>query len=384
MAAPILQTDTFTAVAAGGAPNIGSAKQIRVTFVGTYTGATVLGQVSNDGATWFSLLGVREDNGAGFTGNVGSANISVLYNVSGWSQFRSNCTVFGTGSLTANQYAGTFSLPQGVTPISLSFASSVVTSSSANALTAGVNGVTNPAFNVDASAGSAATGWNHVAAAAGSGVALAVLSSNVNEFGTIDSRGTGALKFNSLGGTGPIQFGGAGSGANATGLKITPNTAGAGVASTVVSTATNEGWNLNAKGSGAITIGGVSTGPVSIGRGFVGVSIFSSTKTSIATQNSTPTAAQLLTGYIQHTSVTGAGTATLDTAANIDTAIAGVATGDSFECVYSNTGTQTVTITTAAGLALKGTLAIPAGKVAVLYFFRTGSAAWDVVCVVSA
>jgi hypothetical protein len=204
-------------------------------------------------------------------------------------------------------------------------AATTITASSANALTVGPNGTTNPAFQVDDSAGSAATG-----------------------------------------------------------IKITAAAAGSGVSETVVSSAGNETLRVNAKGSGQMIFGGTSTGLISLGRGSTNTSIFSSTKTSLGTQNTTPTAAQLLGGYIAHTSVTGAGTATLDTAANIDAAIPGVATGDAFECTYANIGTQTVTITTATGLSLKGTAAVGAGKVALLQFYRTGSAAWDVAITVSA
>ncbi len=100
--------------------------------------------------------------------------------------------------------------------------------------------------------------------------------------------------------------------------------------------------------------------------------------TTIATQNSTPTAAQLLGGLIDHVSVTGAGTATLDTGANLDSAFPGAVVGDSFRCLYANTGTQTVTITTNTGLTLKGTAAITTLKNAELLFRKTGTATWTV------
>jgi hypothetical protein len=200
-----------------------------------------------------------------------------------------------------------------------------ITSTSANALAVGPAGTTNPSLNVDASTASAATGLNVKSAAAGSGLALTVISSGGNESLTED-----------------------------------------------------------AKGSGTISLGNTSTGLVALGRGSTKQAIQSSTKTSLATQNITPTAAQLLGGYIAHASVTGAGTATLDTAANIDAAISGVTTGDMFNCYYANTGTQTVTITTNTGLSLKGTVAVTTGKNAILSFLRTGAAAWDVVITVSA
>ena len=404
-------TDNLT-VAGASTPQqpLSQNKQVRFTFTGNPTGAVGTIQVSNDGTNYVNLLGIREDNGAGFTSSISTGGFSVIANISGWSYYRVNVTVLSTGTLTIRADEGNYSLPQGVAPISLSFASSVVTSSSANALAAGANGATNPAFNVDASAGSAATGLNVAAAAAAAGVALSVISSVRNEALKVDAKGTGtitlasvstgAVKVSSLLTVTSVNANGLAVGANgttnpvlkvdcstasvATGLSVTGAAAAGGLALAVISSGTNEALTVNAKGSGAITIGGTSTGIVSIGRGSVNVAVFSSTKTSLATQNTTPTAAQLLTGYIQHASVTGAGTATLDTAANIDAAIPGVATGDSFECVYSNTGSQTVTITTATGLTLKGTVAIPAGKVAELFFFRTGSAAWDVAIVVSA
>jgi hypothetical protein len=59
--------------------------------------------------------------------------------------------------------------------------------------TVGVAGTTNPAFQVDYSAGSAATGIKIAAAAAASGVAISVTSSGTNENLTIDAKGSGPL-----------------------------------------------------------------------------------------------------------------------------------------------------------------------------------------------
>lgn len=236
-----------------------------------------------------------------------------------------------------------------------------------------------------AGSGNNATGVKITPAAAASGVDVAAVSTGGNEVMTIEAKGTSSLKLNATSAcTGPVQIGGAASGNNATGLTVTPAAAASGLAVAVVSTGGNEKLTIDAKGSGTITIGGTSTGIVSLGRGSTNTSVFSGTKTSIATQNATPTAAQLLGGYVQHATTTGAGTVTLDTASNIDTAISGVATGDSFQCLYANTGTQTGTITTNTGLTLKGTVAVPSGKNAILDFFRTGSAAWDVLITVSA
>lgn len=110
----------------------------------------------------------------------------------------------------------------------------------------------------------------------------------------------------------------------------------------------------------------------------------SATLATLSAQNVTPTAAQLFGGIVAHATVTGGGTFTLDTAANLDAAIKGVATGDSFQCLMANTGNQTSTITTNTGLTLVGTAAVTTGKTALLTFLRTGAAAWTVYITVSA
>jgi hypothetical protein len=73
-----------------------------------------------------------------------------------------------------------------------------LTSTSAVALAVGANGATNPAFQVDASATSAATGLKVTANAATGGLALAVISSALNDALSIDAKGTGTI---TLGGT---------------------------------------------------------------------------------------------------------------------------------------------------------------------------------------
>jgi hypothetical protein len=73
-----------------------------------------------------------------------------------------------------------------------------VTSSNANAFAVGPNGATNPAFNVDASTASAATGLNVKAAAATGGLALSVISSGSNENLTINAFGTGTIGIGSV------------------------------------------------------------------------------------------------------------------------------------------------------------------------------------------
>lgn len=71
-----------------------------------------------------------------------------------------------------------------------------LTTTSANALTVGRQGATAPAFHVDASAGTSATGIKVTAAAAASGVALAAISSGANENLNIDAKGSGTVTIN--------------------------------------------------------------------------------------------------------------------------------------------------------------------------------------------
>lgn len=69
-----------------------------------------------------------------------------------------------------------------------------ITSTSATAFTVGPNGTTNPAFSVNANTASAATGLTVIAAAAGAGVAFTVISSASNESMNLTPKGTGVVR----------------------------------------------------------------------------------------------------------------------------------------------------------------------------------------------
>jgi hypothetical protein len=85
--------------------------------------------------------------------------------------------------------------------------------------------------------------------------------------------------------------------------------------------------------------------------------------TNIDAQSASPTIAQILGGVIVHTSVTGAGTATVPTGTAMSAGISGVAVGSTVEWIYYNDGNQTVTITPAATHTLVGgTAAVTTGK----------------------
>jgi hypothetical protein len=149
-----------------------------------------------------------------------------------------------------------------------------ITSTSANAFTVGPNGTTNPAFNIDASVASAATGLNIQSEAAAGGVVLTVTSSGSNETLYIKPKGGGSLIVQGSSGT-LFAVGTSGgnntlvvannAGSVATGLKVTGAAAASGVALAAISTGTNENLTLDAKGSGTVTIGGTSTGNVVLG-----------------------------------------------------------------------------------------------------------------------
>ena len=68
-----------------------------------------------------------------------------------------------------------------------------VSSASNQALSVGLNGATNPAFNVDASTGSMAAGLNVAGATAAGTVAVTVISSGAAANLSIDAKGTGTV-----------------------------------------------------------------------------------------------------------------------------------------------------------------------------------------------
>lgn len=320
--------------------------------------------------------------------------------------------------------ATTVALPSGTTIAGTTAAgTSTITSTSANALAVGRQGATTPVLNVNASAATVATGITIVGAAAASGLAIQVTTSGTNENLTIDAAGSGTFKINTidttaglvtignttalgglmvngpssitsasatsftvgrLGATTPAFQVASNTGTQVTGIKITGGAA-AGTVAVAVQGGTNEKLTIDAQGSGPITIGSTSTGTVVTNRGALRALINGSTLTDLGTnQNSTPTAAQLLGGFLTQASATGAGTVTTPNGTTISTAVPGVAVGDSFTCVIANTGSQTLTLTGATGATMVGTVAFGSGKNAIMRFINTGSNAWSIYTNISA
>lgn len=166
----------------------------------------------------------------------------------------------------------------------------IVTSTSANALAVGRQGSTAPVLLVDASTASVATGLKVKGAAAAGGVAVSAISSGTDENLTIDAAGSGTITLAGTstgrvlsgaavtitttsstgfvvgrqGATNPAFQVDASAASQACGLKVLGGSAGGNVAVSVVSSATDENLTVNAKGTGTIDIGNVSTGTVNV------------------------------------------------------------------------------------------------------------------------
>lgn len=164
-------------------------------------------------------------------------------------------TVFGnnTGSAATPAFQNFFNLASGANGNTLA-------SSSANAFSVGLNGTTNPAFNIDASTALSATGINIKSAAGGAGVTLSMLSSSATD--TFNIRGispsTGAI-----GGAVIIMGGAAGTGIFAGGsVTIQGGTTTASSGATAAGAVNINGGVATGGAGGAvnITAGGGSAG----------------------------------------------------------------------------------------------------------------------------
>jgi hypothetical protein len=107
-------------------------------------------------------------------------------------------TIAGGGNQINNVIIGTSTPLAGSFTTVAASTSVTVTSASANALTVGRQGATNPALQVDASAATSVTGLKIAAAAAAGGVSISAISSGTNEPLFLDAKGSGGI---SLGAT---------------------------------------------------------------------------------------------------------------------------------------------------------------------------------------
>ena len=102
------------------------------------------------------------------------------------------------------------------------------------------------------------------------------------------------------------------------------------------------------------------------------------TRVDVDATNATLPAATMLSGFLVHTSVTGAGTLTVDTGANLDAAFPEWQIGEVYGVYYLNDGTQTVTLTGATGSTALAAQTIATLQGRVIRFLKTGAAAYSV------
>ena len=102
------------------------------------------------------------------------------------------------------------------------------------------------------------------------------------------------------------------------------------------------------------------------------------TRVDVDSQNATLPAATLLAGFLVHTSVTGAGTLTVDTGANLDTAFPSWQIGEVYDCYYLNDGTQTVTLTGDTGTTVLSAQTIATLQGRKIRFLKTAAATYSV------
>lgn len=166
-------------------------------YIVSVAGTTTLNGISDwsvgdwviwSGSVWQKLEGGKTSVTVGSTLIAGGSAGNVLYD---------NAGTLGEYTITGTAGNVVMSVSPTITG-TLSTANQTITSASANALAVGLGGTSNPAFNIDASTASSATGINIKSAAAGGGVAVSTISSGTNENLTIDAKGSGTI---TLGGT---------------------------------------------------------------------------------------------------------------------------------------------------------------------------------------
>lgn len=97
-------------------------------------------------------------------------------------------------------------------------------------------------------------------------------------------------------------------------------------------------------------------------------------------QHNVLTAAQITSGIVVHTSATGAGTCSIDSAANIIAGTPALATtNDTVEVFYINDGNQTVTLAAGTGITIvTASQTLATNESALLLFQRTSATAVSV------
>lgn len=132
-----------------------------------------------------------------------SSNSNALVNFSAGVKDVTNAVIASKIARTGDSHNVSFgTLTAGNTTVT---GTATVTTSSASGFTVGANGATNPVLKIDASTASVATGVSIKGAAAAARVALSVISSGTNEGLSIDAKGSGTIRLGATS-TGDIEF----------------------------------------------------------------------------------------------------------------------------------------------------------------------------------
>ena len=102
------------------------------------------------------------------------------------------------------------------------------------------------------------------------------------------------------------------------------------------------------------------------------------TRVDVDAQNATLPASTLLSGFLVHTSVTGAGTLTVSTGALLDAGFPEWQIGEVYSCFYLNDGTQTVTLTGDTGTTAASAQTIATLQGRMIRFLKTAAATYTV------
>jgi hypothetical protein len=102
------------------------------------------------------------------------------------------------------------------------------------------------------------------------------------------------------------------------------------------------------------------------------------TAVDVDAQNATLPAATLASGLLIHTSVTGGGTLTVDTGANLDAAFPEWQIGEVRSCYYINDGNQTVTLTGDTGTTRLSAQTIATLQGRRIRFLKTAASTYSV------
>jgi hypothetical protein len=165
-----------------------------LTATGTTTIGTDIRPDANDGAA----LGV---SGTAWSDAFFASGAILNFNAGNYTMTHSAGLMTMSGAVTVT--SGNLTLTSGNAAIT---GTTTVTSASATALTVGRQGATNPAFQVNASTASSATGVHVSAAAAAGGVYISAISSGTDEMLALDAKGAGQVQIGVIS-TGTIILG---------------------------------------------------------------------------------------------------------------------------------------------------------------------------------